>query len=354
MARVLADNRVVPVRVLGLRGPVVQKYLLIVVAAVVVAVAAADASSYTLYVLDSILLAAIGALALDLLMGTGGQVSIGNAAFLAGGAYATVWASRAGVPFPLDLVIGGLVCAVGGLLVGLPALRIRGMYLALGTLAAFYLADFVGLKYQKHTVGAAGFFLKPVFSGSILDQEIGWAWLLLGVLAATIIVVSWLRTGRSGRAWRMIRDHEVAASIMGIPVARYKLALFVITSAIIGIQGGLMAHFTGSVSYDGFTLSLSISVIAMILIGGLDSQAGPLIGAVVVTLLPVFVPDLVGVFVSSSTAAQDASGYAEIVYGVLIMIFMIAAPKGLASLLPALGRKVSSGWRREVVNESVD
>ena len=184
-------------------------------------------------------------MALDLLMGTGGQVSIGNAAFLAGGAFATVWASRAGVPFPFDVIIGGFACAVGGFIVGLPALRIRGMYLALATLAAFYLADFVGQKYQDDTVGAAGFFLKPIFTGTISQQSASWAWLLLGVVAATIILFSWLRSGRSGRAWRMIRDHEVAASMMGIPVSRYKLMLFTITSAIIGIQGGLTAHFIG-------------------------------------------------------------------------------------------------------------
>jgi branched-chain amino acid transport system permease protein len=348
MTRAMADTGAAAARAFDWRSLVQQKYLLIVVAAVVVAFATADASSYSIYLVDTILLAAIGALALDLLMGTGGQVSIGNAAFLAAGAYATVWASRAGAPFPLDVIIGGLACAAGGFLVGLPALRIRGMYLALATLAAFYLANFVALKYQDHAVGAAGFFLKPVFVGTILVQTISWAWLLLGVLAATIIVISWLRTGRSGRAWRMIRDHEVAASMMGIPVARYKLILFVISSAIIGVQGGLTARFTGSVAYDGFTLSLSISVIAMILIGGLDSQAGPLIGAAVVTLLPIFVPDLIDTFVSSSTAAQDASGYAEIVYGVLIMIFMISAPKGLAGLIHALGRKVLSARHHRI------
>jgi branched-chain amino acid transport system permease protein len=328
-----------PVRAVDRRSLFQQRYLIIAVAAIVVALVAANGSSYWIYVLDTILLSAIGALALDLLMGTGGQVSIGNAAFLAAGAYATVWAARTGVPFPFDVIIGGLVCAVAGFIVGLPALRIRGMYLALATLAAFYLAQFVALKYQKNTVGAAGFFLKPIFTGSLSQQSAQWAWLLLAVLAGTTIVVSWLRSGRSGRAWRMIRDHEVAASIMGIPVSRYKLSLFMISSAIIGIQGGLTARFTGSVSYESFTLSLSISVIAMILIGGLDSQAGPLIGAAVVTTLPIFVPDFIDTFLSSSNAKQDASGYAEVVYGALIIIFMVAAPKGLTGLIHLAARK---------------
>src|SRR5579859_1059596 len=320
-------------------------FLLIGIAVLVVALITAGGSSYSIYVLDTILLAAVGAMALDLLMGTGGQVSIGNAAFLAAGAFATVWASRAGIAFAFDVIVGGVVCAVAGLVVGLPALRIRGMYLALATLAAFYLAQFVGQKYQTDTVGAAGFLMKPVFTGTISQQSAKWAWLLVAVLAVTLIVVSWLRTGRSGRAWRMIRDHEIAASLMGIPVARYKLILFVVSSTIIGIQGGLTARFVESVSYDGFTLGLSISVVAMILIGGLDSQAGPLIGAVVVTTLPIYVPDLVNAFVSSSNSSKNAGAYAQIVYGVLIMVFMIAAPKGLSGFISVIGRKVFSGVR---------
>jgi branched-chain amino acid transport system permease protein len=340
MTRVMTrTGRAAPERPRGRRGRIPQKYIIIGATFLVVAYFTAAGSSYSIYIVDTILLSAIGAMALDLLMGTGGQVSIGNAAFLAGGSFATVWASRAGVPFPFDVIIAGTACAVGGLVVGLPALRIRGMYLALATLAAFYLADFIGQEYQADTVGATGFILKPLFTGTIGQQSARWAWLLFGVVSGTMILTSWLRSGRSGRAWRMIRDHEVAASAMGIPVARYKLMLFVITSAIIGIQGGLTAHFTGSVTYDSFTLTVSISVIAMILIGGLDSQAGPLIGAVIVTIMPVYLPDIIGLFVSSSNASQDASNYSEVVYGLLIMIFMIKAPAGLAGLFRAGGRR---------------
>jgi branched-chain amino acid transport system permease protein len=333
-----------PARAFDWRGLIQQRYIIILVTFLVVAYFTAAGSSFSIYVVDTILLSAIGAMALDLLMGTGGQVSIGNAAFLAGGAFATVWASRAGVPFPFDVIIAALACAVGGLIVGLPALRIRGMYLALATLAAFYVADFIGQKYQSDTVGAAGFFMKPIFTGTLGQQSASWAWLLFGVVVATMILVSWLRGGRSGRAWRMIRDHEVAASAMGIPVARYKLVLFTITSAIIGIQGGLTAHFIGSVTYDSFTLTLSVSVIAMILIGGLDSLAGPLIGAVVVTTMPVFLPDVLGLFVSSSNASQEASNYSEVLYGLLIMVFMIKAPMGLAGLFRVGGRKALARW----------
>jgi branched-chain amino acid transport system permease protein len=244
------------------------------------------------------------------------------------------------VPTPFDILIGAFACAIGGLIVGLPALRIRGMYLALATLAAFYIAIFIGNKYQTESVGAAGFTLEPMFKGTLSQQHASWAWLLTAVLGATIMLAAWLRTGRSGRAWRMIRDREVAASMMGIPVARYKLILFIISSALIGIEGGLFAHFTGSVSADSYTLTGSISVIAMILIGGLDSQAGALIGALIVTMLPIMVPDVLTALVGANTASNDAAGYAQMIYGAVIMIFIIAAPQGIVGLLSA-GRRRS-------------
>jgi len=153
----------------------------------------------------------------------------------------------------------------------------------------------------------------------------------------TIVMMSWLRSGRSGRAWRMIREHELASSIMGIPVARYKLILFVISSAIIGIQGGLTARFTGSVTHESFTLALSISAVAMILIGGLDTAAGPLVGAAVIMTLPLVVPQVVGAFASSASISANAGGYSQIVYGVLIVVFIVGAPKGLSGLVGKLG-----------------
>ena len=308
----------------------------------VVAFYTTNGSSYSVYVLDTVMLAAIGAFALDLLMGTGGQVSIGNAAFLAVGAYTTAWAVQFGIAFPFDVILGGAMSGLVGLIVGIPALRIRGMYLALATLAAFYIVGFIVLQYQSKKAGAAGFFLPPVFPGNIARQQATWAWLLAGILAVTMVVMSWLRSGRSGRAWRMIREHELASSIMGIPVARYKLILFAISSAIIGIQGGLTARVTGSVTHESFTLALSISAVAMILIGGLDTQAGPLVGATVIVTLPLLVPQVVEIFASSPGVSADAGGYAEIDYGVLIVVFIVGAPKGLSGLVGKLGHALLS------------
>ncbi|MGD9796403.1 MAG: branched-chain amino acid ABC transporter permease, partial [Acidimicrobiia bacterium] len=285
-----------------------------------------NGTRFSVYLMNTTLLACIGALALGLLMGTCGQVSIGNSAFLAAGGFTVAWASRNTIAFPYSVLLAMGVCAVVGLLVGLPALRIRGIYLALATLAAFFVVMFVVTEYQRHTVGAGAFIFEAPFGGDAVERGKTWAWVLLAVVSVTLVIVTWLRTGRSGRAWRMIRDHEVAAPMMGIPVARYKLMVFVISSALIGMQGALTAYFVGSLSYDAFTLGIAISYIAMILIGGADSQAGPLIGALIVTTMPTFVPDLVGSVAGGSVSAVHTAAYSQMAYGVLIILFIVYSP----------------------------
>lgn len=286
-------------------------------------------SRFSVYLLNSILLACIGAMALGLLMGTGGQVSIGNSAFLAAGGFAAVFADRNSLPFPLAVIFAMVVCAAVGLLVGLPALRIRGIYLALATLAAFYVVLFVVTEYQRHTVGSGAFLLAPQFGTQGDQRGRNWSWVLLAIITVTLLVVTWLRSGRTGRAWRMIRDHEVAAPLMGIRVARFKLIAFVVSSALVGMQGALTVYFIGSLSYEAFNLGLAVSYIAMILIGGSDSQAGPLIGAAIVIGMPAFVPDLVNGVAGGSINPLHVAAYSQIMYGVLIIVFIVFSPRGV-------------------------
>lgn len=313
--------------------------LLVLLLAAIVAYYVTRGSAFAVFLLDTALLACIGALALGLLMGTAGQVSIGNSAFLAAGGFTAVWASRTGFPFLLSVAFAAVVCGVVGAVVGLPALRIRGIYLALATLAAFFVVLFVANEYQSNTVGAGAFLLEPVFGGTAAERNQNWAWLLLAVVAVCLVLTTWMRTGRSGRAWRMIRDHEVAAPMMGIPVARYKLMAFIISSAMIGMQGALAAHFIGSLTADTFTLNLAVSYIAMILIGGADSQAGPLIGAFLVTTMPTFVPDLVEA-ASGSNASADSAAYSQIAYGALLILFIVYSPRGINGWFVDLSRFV--------------
>jgi branched-chain amino acid transport system permease protein len=293
------------------------------------------------YVYDEILLACMGAIALQILLGTAGLVSIGNAAFLLVGAFAAVFALRSGIAFPFDLIFATLISGVAGLIAGLPALRIRSLFLALSTLAVYYLAVFFGNLYQVHvpTASAAGFQIPTLFaSEGLAGSGRDWAWLLFGCLAVIILGASRLMRERSGRAFRMIRDHEFIAPTLGIPVFRYKLTAFVITSMVIGFEGALMAHFSGIISTDSFTVTLAFQYIAMIVIGGLDSIVGAVIGAVIVIGLPTWVPILIGPLVGSSNATIDGPNIALIIYGLLVIIFVTSSPDGTVGLLRTIRR----------------
>lgn len=295
----------------------------------VVLVCGVTTGSFTIFVVNQILLACIGALGLNLLMGTAGQVSIGNAAFLTCGAFTTVLCERAGLPFPIDLVLAMVSCGLFGAAVGLPALRIKGIYLILSTMAAHFLALFAAEKYQSAKVGSAGFMVDPVFSGSLLFVQRGWSVLLLAITLVVMLAVNRLQTGRTGRAWRTIRDREDAAPAIGVHTARYKLLAFVISSAVIGLQGALLAHFSAGVSNESFPLTVAIAAIAMILIGGMGSISGSVIGAAIITALPHVTPPLVDSVLGSSVSAQYAAQIALILYGTLIVVFISYARDGV-------------------------
>lgn len=318
-------------RVTRARSQTGMTEFLIVAGCIVLAVALTMlfGGSFLLYIANIVLLASIGALGLNLLMGTAGQVSIGNAAFLTTGAFATVWCERNAIPFPLDIGVAMIACGFFGILVGLPALRIKGIYLILSTMAAHFVALFVAEKYQSAEVGSAGFTVNPIIKGGLLAQQRGWAPILLVVTLVVMLVCTWLQNGRSGRAWRVVRTQEDAAPAMGIPVARYKLIAFVLSSAIIGLQGSLSAHFSGNVSSESFPLSVAIAALAMILIGGLGSIAGSIIGAMIVTTLPYVTPPLVEAVIGSAQANQHAARISLILYGLLIILFIGYAREGV-------------------------
>lgn len=298
-----------------------------------------NATSYYLYIYNGMLLAIIGAASLNLLQGTVGQVSIGNAAFLCVGGFTCVFAIRSGIPFPWDLPLALVSGAAVGLVVGLPALRIRGVYLALTTLAAQFIVTQLAAQYEGDTVGSGGFLLVQHFSlTNPVSQERSWSLLLLAFVIVTILLIYWLTKGRIGRAWRLIRDHEIVAPSLGIPVARYKLGAFMLSSALISLEGGLAAHFSGYVSSDTYTLTLAISYVAMVLIGGLDSILGSVIGAAVIIWLPVVATNIIGRV--SSSESTKAPLIAEILYGAMIVVFVTYSQAGIGGFLRDLARRV--------------
>ncbi|ASW55645.1 branched-chain amino acid ABC transporter permease [Plantactinospora sp. KBS50] len=299
------------------------------------------ASSYNVFVYDSILLAAMGAIALQILQGTTGQFSVGNAAFLLIGAFSAVFVLRQGLPFPLDLVVATLVAGVAGLIVGIPALRLRGLFLVLATFAAHFIATFAGNLYQGHhpEFAATGFFIPVLFADHDDGGGTAWSWLLSGLVALLILGATRIVRERSGRALRMIRQHEHIAPTLGIRVGRYKLLIFTLSSMVIGFEGALLAHLNGSVQVANFTLLLAFQYVLMIMIGGLDSIPGAVIGAAVVVALPIVVPDLLSALHLNAMDPTFSANVSLIIYGVAVIFFVTASPEGIMGLLRALGRR---------------
>jgi branched-chain amino acid transport system permease protein len=319
-----------------------KQHALGIVALLVVATLlfASSGSNYDVFVYNTFLLACLGAIALNVLMGTAGQVSVATAGFLALGAYGSVWCERAGIGFPWSILIAACACAVAGAVVALPAMRLRGLGLGLGTIAAFYIILYFANRYQQTAPGAgdAGFFLQSPFpaAAGLVATQLDWVWLLTAVVSVLVLIVSRLSGGRFGRALRVVRDHEAIAPTVGISVFRAKLTVFAFSSFVIGVQGGLAAYLTGQVTTDTYTLLLSMQYLAMVLIGGLDSILGAIVGAAIVTTVPLLVDNVSTSLFGSQSASLNGSYYSEIVYGALVLVFIVAARDGIVGLLRSL------------------
>jgi branched-chain amino acid transport system permease protein len=304
-------------------------------------------SQLNMYTYNLCLLAVLGALALNLLMGTVGQASLGNAAFIAVGGFSTAFLDQHGVGAPADVLLSAAAAAVLGIVVGFPALRIRGLYLVLATLAAYYIVIYFANAYTSDTVGGSGFQIAIFFqNASLIDIQRLWIWLLTAVVVAVLVILRSIDRNRVGRAWRLIRDHEVAAPAVGITVARYKLGAFALSSALLGLEGSLLAHFTGSVTVDAYPLALSIAYVAMVLLGGLDSMLGAVIGAGLVTAIPIVVPEWISHFQANGSSTELGANIATVIYGLLIIFFITRSQRGIGDWLNALGRRVWGWWRR--------
>ncbi len=312
--------------------------LVVVVALGLVLAIPAFFSPTDLAIADVAWITIIGAISLNLLIGYAGQVSLGQAAFLAIGAYTAVFTIRTlHVGMWLGVPLAGVLAAVVGLVIGIPSLRFRGFYLALTTLGLQFIATFVLRQYQVTAGGMEGFSIPTQALGPLkLDSDVKWYYVLAAFGLVTILLSANLVRTRTGRAWMAVRDRDIAASIIGVNVNRYKLLAFVVSSFLAGVGGALGAYYRGNVSIDSYDLSLAIAYIAMIIVGGLGSNAGSVIGAVILTWLPYWISGFVqglppdwpvvnnlqlGIF-----ALQSA------VYGVVIVFFLLFEPRGLIAV----------------------
>lgn len=279
-------------------------------------------------------IAAIGALALNLVTGYTGQLSLGHSGFLAAGAFTVgilvgQWSMPVWVTLPAAIVIGMGV----GVLVGVPALRLRGIYLSISTLAAYFVIASLATEYQSRFGGGAGILIKPPEIGSwVLSGERNWYFVLLLLVALATLLCLNLNRSHIGRAWLAIRERDLAASALGIDVSFYKVMAFVISTAMTSLAGALLAYYTAFVSAEAFTFLVTIEYLAMILIGGLGSVLGSLLGALFVTLLPFLVERAVEQLPFPATFKTHMFAVQSGLFAILMLAFLMFEPMGLARI----------------------
>jgi branched-chain amino acid transport system permease protein len=315
-----------------------EPYQRVLVAGIAVAALALPAFSnaYLIYLLNLTFLAIIGAVGLNLLTGYCGQVSLGHASFLAIGAFVTaILSNRYGAPVWVALPAACLVGAVVGFVVGLPALRFRGIYLAITTLAMHYAIIFVLTTYQANfgSSATAGISVSaPSLAGYEINGGRAWYYTLLLVSAGVVVFALNLSRGYIGRAWVAIRDRDIAAASVGINVTRFKLLAFVCSATLAALAGSLGAYFTGVVTVEAYTLELAIIYLAMIIVGGMGSIAGGVLGAVFMTLMPFGIEWLFDALPQAWRLGTTSYGLQEAATGVAIIVFLLFEPKGLIEI----------------------
>ena len=305
---------------------------------------------------NNVMIAAIGAIGLNILVGYTGQISLGQGAFLAVGAYSSaLLVVYLGVPWWLSIIAAAFITAVVGAIFGIPSLRLKGLYLAVATLAAQQIIEWVLKNWDpidgniNQRVGEALNIPDPYFFGSRINSN-EWTFYLIAVVVLVLVAIAATNLFRThiGRAFIAIRDQDIAAEVMGVNVFRYKLLAFGVSSFFVGISGALTAQHSTSISWESFTIEISIAYLAMIIIGGLGSISGSIYGAAFITLLPQVLRGagniIEGVMVSL-TGAETAAASAFIenftgllpyleegAFGLAIILTLVLEPDGIVKL----------------------
>jgi len=292
---------------------------------------------------------ALAALGVNILVGYCGQISLGSGAFMAVGAYGAYnfFVRIPGMPLIPTLILGGLCATFFGILFGLPSLRVKGLYLAVATLAAQFFADWMFLRIKWFTLdtpsGSVSVSNLQVL-GLPIESPVSKYLFCVGMLAVLALLAKNLVRSAIGREWMAIRDMDVAASVIGIRPMYAKLTAFAVSSFIIGVAGGLWAFiYLGSWEPAAFSVDLSFRLLFMVIIGGLGSIMGGFFGAAFIVILPIFlnqflplVLGLVGINISTAGVA-----HAELmIFGGLIVWFLIVEPHGLAKLWATMKQKL--------------
>lgn len=280
--------------------------------------------------LTLVIVYAVAVLGLNLLMGYGGEISLGHGAFFALGAYVTaVLEQRAGIPALLALVPAAAAGYLAGLLLGLPALRLRGLYLALLTLGLTVSAAPIIKRLGSLTGGSGGLTIPqpgvPSWLGGLAEDQFVYL-LVLAIAVLAFAALAAVARGEAGRAILALRDNELAARTAGVPASRVRVLLFAWSAMYASLAGGLYVFAIGFIAPESFTLMLSLSFLAAVVVGGAGSVAGAALGA----LFIVFVPDWAG------SVQQELPG---VVYGAALIVCVYALPRGAVGALQSVTRR---------------
>jgi branched-chain amino acid transport system permease protein len=298
-------------------------------------------------ILIPFLVLSLAGLGLNLLTGYTGQTSVGAAGFMAVGAFAT-YGFLLRLPelgLPVALLGGGLVSAVVGFVFGLPSSRIKGFYLMVTTLAAQFFLEWLFVKFPWfYNYGSSGTISAPKLAlfGHDLNSPLGRYLLTL----TTVLLLNWVAVNlvksQIGRNWMAIRDMDAAAAVIGIPVVRYKHLAFAVSSFYLGIAGALWAFaYLGTASASSFDINRSFQILFIIIIGGMGSIAGNFVGAAFISLLPILLSHAGQALFGGSVDAGQLQNLQKIIFGVLIILFLIKEPEGLIRLLSNLRERLS-------------
>jgi branched-chain amino acid transport system permease protein len=297
--------------------------------------------SYYLTIINLMAVNVVVALGLNLLVGNTGQISLGHAGFVAIGAYTTVMLMKVGIPFPLAMIASGLLAALFGILLGIPSLKLEGPYLAIATLA-FGLAVTILIGRMDFLGGRMGMNVpKLSLKWTGLKYDTSLYYVIISVTIIAVIVTRNILKSRIGRAFQAIRDSDIAAEAIGINLTKYKLYSFGLSAMLAGVSGSLWALYIGFINPTLFTFILSITLLATIVLGGLGSVTGSIMGAVVMTFLTIQLQNVVDIpligpaIKAFSEAFMNPSGVSNISWvltGLILILVVLFEPLGLYGL----------------------
>jgi len=296
---------------------------------------------------------AVASLGQYVLIGTAGQVALSGAAFMAIGAFSTGMLAAAGAAsFPLPLLVSAVVGFAVGLISGLPGLRFRGLYLLLASLALLFIVTDAAQSYEQD-YHPGGLVIPPLrFLGANLSQGRPLYLTLLCIVLLSYACITWIERTGIGLAWRAVRESEVAAAISGVDVVRWKLYAFALSGALTTVAGSLYGYVVGVADSSAYDITLSISLLTMVFIGGIGSRLGAILGAAVITVLPYVLQNgLPGILqhlgVASTWYQTNESNVNSGLFSLLFLLVVLFEPGGIYGLLLKLERSLRAGHNRK-------